>query len=355
MAQDYAALLKKYINVVAHEGASDLHFSTGAHPTVRVSGNLAPMLKEPVLTAADTMGFAKMLLTDDQMKHLLAEWNCDFAYETTDGIRFRGNAFFQRGAVGIALRLIPRTIRTVQELNLPESLLSFARRSQGFFLVVGPVGQGKTTTLAALIDLINSERMEHIITIEDPIEYIYEPKQSLVDQREVGIDAKSFSDALIAAFREDVDVILVGEMRDYSTMQAAVTAAETGHLVFATMHTNDAAQTVDRIIDTFHSDQQDQIRLQLASSLAGIFSQRLVPRVSGGLIPAVELLINNKAVANLIREKRTHEINTVIETGSTEGMIDMNRSLAELVARGEISVETAYQFSLNPTGLERML
>ena len=355
MTQEYAASLKKYINVVAHEGGSDLHFSTGTHPTIRVAGNLAPMLKEPVLTAADTLGFAKVLLKDHQLKRFQEELTVDFAYESEEGIRFRGNAFFQRGSVGIALRLIPKQIRTIAELGIPETVISFARRSQGFFLVVGPVGQGKTTTLAALIDLINTERMEHIITIEDPIEYIFEPKQSIVDQREVGIDTKSFADALISAFREDVDVLLVGEMRDHSTMSAAVTAAETGHLVFATMHTNDAAQTVDRIIDTFHADQQDQIRLQLAASLAGVFSQRLIPRISGGLIPACELLINNKAVANLIREKRTHEINTVIETGSTEGMIDMNRSLAELVARGGISVEPAYQYSLNPMGLEKML
>ena len=355
MAMDYPPTLKKYINVVVHEGASDLHFSTGAHPTIRVSGNLTPMLKEPVLTPQDTEGFLKALLTDTQMKRFVEVQECDFAFESEDGNRFRGNAFFQRRAIGIALRLIPKQIRTVQELNLPESLLAFARKTQGFFLVVGPVGHGKTTTLAALIDLINTERMEHIVTIEDPIEYVFEPKQSLVDQREVGIDTKSFADALVSAFREDVDVILVGEMRDHTTMAAAVTAAETGHLVFATMHTNDAAQTVDRIIDTFPAGQQDQIRLQLAASLAGIFSQRLIPRISGGLIPTYELLINTKAVANLIRDKRTHEINTVIETGSTEGMIDMNRCLVELVSRGDISVETAYQRSLNPLSLEKML
>lgn len=355
MAMDYPQLLKKYINVVAHEGGSDLHLSTGTHPTIRVAGNLSPMLKEPVLEAADTAGFAKVLLSDDQFKRFSVAQEIDFAYESPENFRFRGNAFFQRGAVGVALRLVPKQIRTIQELNLPETLLSFARKSQGFFLVVGPVGQGKTTTLAALIDVINAERMEHIITIEDPIEYIFEPKQSLVDQREVGIDTKSFATALASVFREDVDVILVGEMRDPQTMAAAVTAAETGHLVFSTMHTNDAAQTVDRIIDTFSSGQQDQIRFQLAASLAGIFSQRLVPRISGGLIPAYELLINTKAVANLIREKRTHEINTVIETSSSEGMIDMNRALSELISRGEVSVETAYQFSQNPQGLEKLL
>jgi twitching motility protein PilT len=355
MALDYGSTLKKYINVLAHEGGSDLHFSAGAHPTIRVSGVLAPMLKESPLTPEDTMGFLKTLISPEQEKRFLADKEIDFAYESEDKNRFRGNAFFQKGSVSIALRLIPRQIRTIQELNLPDVLTTFARKSQGFFLVVGPVGQGKTTTLAALIELINTERMEHIVTIEDPIEYVFEPKQSLVDQREVRIDTKDFASALQSAFRQDIDVLLVGEMRGPETMSAAVTAAETGHLVFSTMHTNDAAQTVDRIIDTFPASQQDQIRLQLAASLAGIFSQRLVPRVSGGLIPTYELLINNKAVSNLIRERRAHEIPTVIETGSGEGMIDMNRSLAELVARGEITVESAYQLSLNPNVLQRLL
>ena len=352
---DYAAALKKYITVLAHEGGSDLHFSSGAHPTVRVSGELSPMLKEDVLTSADTLAFSKLLMSPEQEKRFLEEKEMDFAYESPEGFRFRGNAFFQSGSISIALRLIPKQIRSIPELNLPDVLTSFARKSQGFFLVVGPVGQGKTTTLAALIDLVNTERMEHIVTIEDPIEYVFTPKQSLIDQREVRIDTKDFPTALVSAFRQDIDVLLVGEMRGHETMSAAVTAAETGHLVFSTMHTNDAAQTVDRIIDTFPAAQQDQIRLQLASSLAGIFSQRLIPRISGGLIPACELLINNKAVANLIREKRTHEIPTVIETGSTEGMIDMNRSLAELVARGEITVESAYQYSLNPNVLQKLL
>src|SRR3989338_8067729 len=352
---EYGPTFKKYINVLVHECGSDLHLSAGAHPTIRTSGELSPMLKEPVLMPEDTLGFLKLLLTPEQEKRFLAEQEVDFAYESEEKIRFRGNAFFQRGSVGIALRLIPRTIRSIQELNLPDVLTTFARKSQGFFLVVGPVGQGKTTTLAALIGLINTERMEHIVTIEDPIEYIFEPKQSLIDQREVRIDTKDFETALQSAFRQDIDVLLVGEMRGPETMSAAVTAAETGHLVLSTMHTNDAAQTVDRIIDTFPGSQQDQIRLQLASSLAGIFSQRLVPRISGGLIPACELLINNKAIANLIREKRTHEIPTVIETGSSDGMIDMNRSLAELVARGEITVESAYQYSLNPNLLQKLL
>lgn len=352
---EYAATLKKYINVVVHEGGSDLHFSAGSHPTIRVAGVLTPMLKEDVLKPEDTKAFAHALMTPAQEQRFLAQQEVDFAYESEDGYRFRGNAFYQRGSVSVALRLIPKAIRTIQELNLPEVLASFARRAQGFFLVVGPVGQGKTTTLAALIDLINTERMEHIVTIEDPIEYMFDPKQSLIDQREVRIDTKDFATALTSAFRQDIDVLLVGEMRDAETTAAAVTAAETGHLVFSTLHTNNAAQTIDRIIDIFPTGQQDQIRLQLAASLAGIFSQRLVPRVSGGLIPACELLVNTKAVANLIREKRTHEIPTMIETGMQEGMIDMNRSLAELVARGEITTETAYQYSLNPNVLDKLI
>jgi len=355
MATDYAAQLKKYVNVLVHEGASDAHFSVGVHPTIRVAGNLSPMLKEPVLTKEDTLGFLTELTTPLNRKRFLEEQEIDFAYETGDGVRFRGNAFYQRGSISIALRLIPKKISTIAELNLPEVLTTFSRKSQGFFIVVGPVGHGKTTTLAALIELINTERMEHIVTIEDPIEYIYEPKLSLVEQREVHIDTKDFPSALASAFREDIDVLMVGEMRGPETMAAAVTAAETGHLVFSTLHTNDAAQTIDRIIDTFPASQQDQIRFQLASSMAGIFSQRLIPRISGGLIPAFELLINNKAVSNLIREKRTHELNTVIETGSEEGMIDMNRSLAELVTRGEITVEGAYQNSLNPNMLQKLL
>lgn len=352
---DYGSVLTKYVNVLLHEGGSDLHLSADAHPTIRVSGELLPMLKEPVLTGKDTAGFVDAILTAEQKKRFVEDREIDFAYSVTGVGRFRGNAFFERGAIGIELRFIQKQIRTIKELNLPDILDSFARKNQGFFLVVGPVGQGKSTTLAALIELINTERTEHIVTIEDPIEYLYEPKRSLVDQREVGTDTKDFATALHSAFRQDVDVILVGEMRGPETIAAAVTAAETGHLVFSTLHTNNAAQTIDRIIDSFPAGQQDQIRLQLASSLAGIFSQRLIPRVSGGLIPAYELLINNKAVANLIRERRTHEIPTVIETSSSEGMIDLNRSLAELVSRGEISVESAYAYSLNPNLLEKLI
>lgn len=353
---DYAKEIQELIETVVREGGSDLHFSVGYNPTIRVNGSLIPLLKKPKLTPEDTLGFISELITPEQKERFLSHKEVDFSYSYKDQVRFRGNGFFQRGAVSIALRLIPREIKTLTELNLPEDELgSFTALQQGFFLIVGPVGQGKTTTLASMIEIINKERAERIISIEDPIEYLFEPKKSMIDQREVRIDTKDFHTALRYAFRQDVDVIMIGEMRGIETIAAAVTAAETGHLVLSTLHTNNAAQTIDRIIDSFPAAQQDQIRIQLAGSLAGIFSQRLVPRISGGLIPSYELLINNTAVANLIRERRSHEINTVIETSSSEGMIDMNRSLAELVRRGEVSVEQAMSRSLNPKILERML
>ncbi|OGG55369.1 type IV pili twitching motility protein PilT [Candidatus Kaiserbacteria bacterium RIFCSPHIGHO2_02_FULL_49_11] len=352
---EYKSELKNLLDTVIHEGGSDLHLSAGNHPTIRVSGSLTPLVKKQPLTPEDTLGLAAELMSPEKKEEFLHTQEVDFSYEYGEQGRFRGNGFFQRGAASIALRLIPKAIRTLEELNLPPILGDFTKKEQGFFLVVGPVGQGKSTTLATLIEMVNAERAEHIVTIEDPIEYVFEQKKSLVDQREVRIDTKDFATALQSVFRQDVDVIMIGEMRGAETMAAAVTAAETGHLVFSTLHTNNAAQTIDRIIDTFPSGQQDQIRIQLSASLTGIFSQRLVPRISGDLIPAYELLINNSAVANLIREKRTHEINTVIETGLEEGMIDMNRSLADLVRRGEVSVENAYMRSLNPKILEKLL
>jgi twitching motility protein PilT len=351
---DYKKELNELFDIVFKEGASDLHISEGRHPTIRVSGFLIPLVKRPLLTKEDTAGMIKVLLTDLDQELFAKNKEIDFSYNHTSG-RFRANAYYQQGAISVALRLIPKKIKTLADLNLPPMLEMFARKPQGFFLVVGPVGHGKSTTLAALIDIINSERAEHIITIEDPIEYIYEQKKAIVDQREVRLDTKDFPSALQNIFRQDVDVVLIGEMRGIETIGTAVTAAETGHLVLSTLHTNNAADTINRIIDSFPANQQEQIRVQLASSLTGIFSQRLIPRVSGGLIPAYELLINNNAVSNLIREKRTHEINTVIETGLEQGMIDMNRCLAELVRAGEITVENAYLHSQNAKILEKMI
>lgn len=355
MALDYAKELSELIETVFAEGASDLHFSVHAKPILRVSGNLIPLVKKSELTAEDTRGFLTALVGQEAVTRFEGTREIDFSYAYKDKVRFRGNAYLERGTIAIALRLIPKQIRTFSELSLPPILETFCQLQQGFFLVVGPVGQGKSTTLASMVERINQDRTEHIITIEDPIEYMFESKNSIVNQREVKIDTDNFHTALVSAFREDVDVIMVGEMRGPETMAAAVTAAETGHLVLSTLHTNNAAQTLDRIIDTFPGGQQDQIRVQLASSLAGIFSQRLVPRISGGLIPAYELLVNNEAVANLIREKRTHELNSVIETGSESGMIDMNRSLADLVRRGEVTPENALQRSLNPKTFMRLL
>ncbi len=352
---DYQQKLGGYIEQLIAQGGSDLHLGAGVEPIIRVSGVLTPLIAEQKLTAEDMRGLMSVLLTEANLQRFLEKQEVDFSFAYGEKARFRGNGFFERGNIGVALRLIPRTIRPISELNLPPSIEQFALREQGFFLVVGPVGQGKTTTLAALIEKINQERTEHIVTIEDPIEYLFENKRSLVDQREVRIDTADFQTALQSVFRQDVDVVMIGEMRTPETMATAVTAAETGHLVFSTLHTNNAAQTIDRIIDSFPAAQQDQIRIQLAGSLAGIFSQRLVPRISGGLVPAYELLVNNNAIENLIREKRTHEIQTVIETGAEEGMIDMNRSLAELVRAGEITPESAYSRSWNPKTLERLL
>ena len=355
MSVDYKRELNVLIGLIIQEEASDLHLSVESHPLIRVSGTLIPLVKKPQLTNADVNAFAKILMREDQYARYIQYNEVDFSFENTEGIRFRGNAFHQRGNMGIALRLIPNVIRTFSDLNLPPILENFTQRSQGFFLCVGPVGQGKSTTLAAMVNLINQTRSEHIVTIEDPVEYVYTEEKALIDQREIGIDSKSFETALNAAFRQDVDVILVGEMRNSETIAAAVTAAETGHLVYSTLHTNDAAQTINRIVDSFPGNQQDQIRVQLASSLIAIFSQRLVPRISGGLVPAYELLINNAAVSNLIRENRIHEIPSVIETGLEQGMIDMNRSLARLVQNGEITVENAFTYSVNPKGLERII
>lgn len=354
-AAEYKRELEELILTVIHEGASDLHLVAGRHPTIRVAGELLPLVKRSELKPEDTLAFARGLLEENSFKLFMERREVDFSFSFGKEARFRGNGFFQRGTVAIALRLIPRQIKTLKELRLPPVLESFTKKKQGFFLVVGSVGQGKSTTLASMIEMINHERAENIITIEDPIEYIFQPDRSIISQREVRSDTADFPTALRALFREDVDIILIGEMRGVDTIATAVTAAETGHLVFSTLHTNNAAQTIDRIIDSFPPEQQDQIRVQLAGSLAGIFSQRLIPRVAGGLVPAYELLINNAAVANLIRERRTHEVPMVIETSSELGMIDMNRSLADLVHAGEISAENAYAYSFNPRALERMI
>ena len=347
--------LSELLDLVIAQGASDLHVFSGGPPMVRVAGTLIPLARNAALAPEETEAMLKSIVPEERWASFLENQSVDLSYAHADAGRFRVNGYVAQGTVAIAFRLIPNAVQSFAELNLPPALEAFTQREQGFFLVVGPVGQGKSTTLAAMINRINETRAEHIVTIEDPVEYVFTPKRSLINQREVHVDTPDFHAALQNAFREDMDVVMVGEMRDYETISAAVTAAETGHLVFSTLHTNNAAQTIDRIIDLFPAEQQGQVRVQLAGSLAGIFSQRLVPRVSGGLVPAYELLINNNAVSTLIREARTHEISAVIQTSSQDGMIDMDRALAELVRRGEVTVEHAYEHSMDPKTFERYL
>jgi len=351
---DYKKFINDLIENLISEDGSDLHLGVGRKPAIRISGQLVVLVNSNVLKEVDVFGILEALVGQARAEKFKEDKSIDFSSNLNNGqVQLRGNAFFQRGMACIALRLVAKA-KSFEELSLPVILKDFARKKQGFFLVVGPVGQGKSTTLSTMINIINSEQTTHIITIEDPIEFIYQQDKSIIDQREIGVDAPDFLGALKSVFREDANVILIGEMRDSGTISAAVTAAETGHLVLSTLHTNTASQTIDRIIDSFPAEQQGQIRLQLAASLIGIFSQRLIPRISGGRIPAYELLINNKAIANLIREKRTHEIDTVLETSSHEGMMDMNRCLIDLVQRGEISLESAYEYSTNPKALEQM-
>jgi twitching motility protein PilT len=355
MGIDYQNKLAELMILAAQQGASDLHLSVGKHPTVRIDGNLVPISNEPILTPEMTAGLISSLLTPEQEEKLIQEKEIDFAFSYEDKIRFRINVYFQRGYLSAALRLISTHIRTVEELNLPPITHEFSKYNQGFVLVVGPAGHGKTTTLAALIDEINHKRMDHIITIEDPIEYTFIQDRALIDQREVGSDTLSFNRGLKSVLRQDPDVVMIGEMRDPESVSIALTAAETGHLVFSTLHTNSSSQTIDRIIDSFPASQQNQVRSQLASTLLGIISERLIPRISGGRIPACEIMFANAAVKNLIREAKTYQIDLVIETSTQEGMTSLNRSLIGLVRKREISLETAETYSLNPSELRQLL
>jgi len=345
---NYTQKLEQLLEEITKENASDLHISAGRPPTLRIDGRLVPLIKYGVLSPQDTKELSFALLTDAQKEQLLEAKEIDFSYTYRDKARFRSNVYFQAGSLSAALRFIPAKIRTLEELNLPPVLHRFTTPAQGFFIVAGPSGHGKSTTLAALIDEINHTRSEHIITIEDPIEYIFTQDRCIIDQREVGRDTKGFKSALRSVFRQDPDVIMVGEMRDPETISTAITAAETGHLVFATLHTNNAAQTIDRIIDSFPPEQQHQVRSQLGLALIGVVSIRLIPKIDGGVVPAYEVMITNSAIRNLIRERKIYEIDLVIETSADQGMISLNRSLANLVKGGLISLETAEMYSLRP-------
>jgi twitching motility protein PilT len=349
---DFADLLMEVVG----RNASDLHISAGAHPTIRVRGRLTPLENYPKLSGADTREIIYSIVTGDQRQRLETHWQLDFAYSIPGHARFRVNAYFQRGALGAAFRLIPFNLATIEQLGLPTVVHEFTRRPRGFVLVTGPTGSGKSTSLAAMIDEINRTREEHIMTIEDPIEFLHGHKKCLVNQRELGADAQSFSEALKAALRQDPDVILVGEMRDIETMSTALTAAETGHLVFATLHTQDTAQTIDRVIDVFPAHQQGQVRMQMSVALQGIITQQLLPTADGsGRVVACEVLVPNPAIRNLIREGKTHQIYSVLQTSSAAGMQTMDASLATLVRDGVISQQLAESRSTTPEELKRLL
>lgn len=352
---DYKQQLEELLMTAGQNNASDIHLSPGNYPVLRIDGRLIPLSNKKILDSETLEGLVLALLGDERKTRFVSEKELDFSYESNQGTRFRVNVYYTQGRVAATMRLVPAQIRSIDDLSLPSIIKVFAKLSQGFVLIVGPNGHGKSTTLAAIIDMINKERAEKIITIEDPIEYIFSPEKSIIDQREVYQDTFSFHKALRSAFRENVNVIMVGEMRDYETMSAAVTAAETGHLVFGSLHTNSAAQTIERIIDTFPPNQQTQIRSQLANTISGIVSQRLIPRVRGGLIPAVEVMIATPAVRTLIRDNRPRQLDLVIETSQEAGMISMNRSLVDLVRNKEITLERAQFYSQNPSELKELL
>jgi len=352
---DYKQKLNDLLLTTARQNASDLHLAVGRHPILRIDGVLIPLQKESLLTPEMTENLIFNLLAPEQKEKFLKEKEIDLSYSFEDKARFRINVFYQRGYMAAALRLIPAQIKTLEELNLPPILHDFTKLSQGFVLVVGPAGHGKSTTLAALLDEINHSRTDHIITIEDPIEYMFSQDKCIVSQREVKTDTLDFHNGLRSLLRQDPDVIMIGEMRDTESIAMAMTAAETGHLVFSTLHTNSASQTVDRIIDSFPAEQQGQISSQLAATLVGIVSERLIPRIEGGRLPACEIMISNPAIRNLIRERKAYQIDLVIETSVQEGMLTLNRALVDLVKKKAISLENAELYSLNPSELRILL
>ena len=334
--------------------ASDLHIQVGLPPILRVDGALVPIAGISVLTEEVIQKLIFSTLDSEQREVLSKDKEFDYSFAFGEVARFRVNAFQERGNLAAAFRLIPNKMPTLADLGLPQVVSTFANYSQGLVLVTGPTGSGKSTTLAALIDKINQERAEHIITIEDPIEFTHKSKKSVVVQREVHYDTYSFARALKSVLRQDPDVVLLGEMRDLESMQSAITTAETGHLVFATLHTNSAAQSVDRIVDVFPAEQQPRIRTQLASILMAICSQRLVPAIGGGRIAACEILVANTAVRSIIREGKTHQLDTAIQTGVNEGMQTMDRTLAKLVQQGTVTFDNALEYAVDPTEFKRL-
>jgi twitching motility protein PilT len=354
--QEVAVPVPELLEVVLERGASDLHLTVGAPPTIRLHGDLIRLEEYPVMTPKGLQGMIYAILPQKARERLEQELELDMSYALPGKARFRVNVYFQRDSIGAAFRLIPYEIKTIEELGLPSVVADLARYPRGFVVVTGPTGSGKSTTLAAMVDIVNRERQGHIMTVEDPIEFLHKHRNCIVNQREVGADTHSFSAALKHVLRQDPDVILVGEMRDLETISTAITAAETGHLVFATLHTQDAPQTIDRIIDVFPPHQQQQVRVQLATTLQGVVTQQLLQTADGrGRVVAVEVLVATPAVRNLIREGKTHQIYSIMQAGGRFGMQTMDQSLANLVKAGKITQQIAYERCHDPEELNRLI
>ncbi len=347
--------IKQYLQSIVDLKASDLHLITGIPPTLRIDGSLKVIPSAGVMTPDAINELLKQVLTSEQLERLAVNKEIDFSLAFSDKGRFRVNAYTQKGNLAAAFRLIPLEIPKIEDLGLPPILHKFTNLRQGFVLVTGPTGHGKSTTLAAMLNEINMNQSRHIVTIEDPIEFIFKPQRSIVSQREMRSDTHSWEIALRSVLREDPDVVLVGEMRDYETIAAALTVAETGHLVFATLHTNSAAQTIDRIVDVFPEEQQKQVRLQLSNTIEAVFSQRLIPAVTKGRVVTYEVMLGTTAIKTAIREGKTHQIETILETSQEAGMSTLERSLADLVKRGLISLDVAQNWSLRPEELNRLI
>lgn len=347
--------IKDLLELTVQRRASDLHIISGLPPFVRIEGVLSPVNSAPILTQEAIDKFLKEIVPPESLERFYVNKELDFSLAFSQKARFRVNAYTQKGTYALSFRMIPIEIVDMDTLGLPKILHSFTNLRQGFILVTGPTGHGKSTTLAALLNEINTIRSAHIITIEDPIEFIFRPKNSIISQREMGSDSLSWQVALRSVLREDPDVVMVGEMRDYETISAALTIAETGHLVFATLHTNSAAQTIDRIVDVFPDEQQKQVRLQLSNVIEAVFSMRLVPSVSGERLVAYEVMLGTSAVKSSIREGKTHQIDNILQTSTEVGMNTLEMSLASLVKSGKVQYETAQSFSLRPEELARLI
>jgi twitching motility protein PilT len=347
--------INQLLQLTVDNNASDLHLVAGVPPNLRIDGELRPVTNMGIMTGEMVEELLKGILTSEQLERLKVNKEIDLSLSFSDRARFRINAYTQKGSLAAAFRSIPLQIPNIDALGLPQALHSFSGLKQGFILVTGPTGHGKSTTLAAILNEINQTRSTHIVTIEDPIEFVFRPQKSIISQREMKSDTHSWQIALRSALREDPDVVLVGEMRDHETIAAALTVAETGHLVFATLHTNSAAQTIDRIVDVFPEEQQGQVKLQLSNVIEAVFSQRLIPSLKGGRVVAYEMMLGTSAIKTAIREGKTHQIDSIIQTSSEAGMNTLERSLATLVKQGTVSMEVAQSWSLRPEELTRLI